>query len=579
MKINFKISFLITLFAFSVLFPQNKKTTEIFVNQIGYFPEAVKISAVISDTDTFRIFSLSENKVVYKGKLSAKKYWAQSDENVRLANFSEVTKPGSYVLLVDGAKSFPFEISANLYDEISVATLKAYYYQRASVRLPAKYAGKWKRKTGLPDTSVIVHKSAASKIREAGTKISAPKGWFDAGDYNKYIVSSAVTTYTLILTYEFFPDYFETLRTNIPESENEIPDILDEILWNVRWMMKMQDPTDGGVYHKLTCADFQPYVMPDKVKARRFVVGKSTAAALDFSAVLSHFSATLKKYRPELAALSDSCLFMARRAWNWAIENPDAHFRNPPDIFTGEYSDNDLKDNFFWAGIELYFATGDKTYLKYLDELDVMVTDSLYWKHVANFGILTVLNGEKSLRTKISNIAEIKNKFAKSVEKIYGDNVKSPYRISLDVFKWGSNANLLNETMMLLAAYKFEGKKKYLDAAITNLDYVLGKNPLNICYVTGFGKISPLHIHHRISEADGVPEPIPGFVVGGPNPNNTDDLGKEKYPSLLPAKCYLDDVGSYSTNEVAINWNAPLVFSLFAVKNFTKETNITFYKK
>ncbi len=566
--------FILFLFVFSLLFAEGN----IFVNQIGYFPRAVKIAVVTCDADSFYVVSNASGKIVFRGKLSSPQYWAASGENVKLADFTALNIGGNYKIVAENVESYPFEISSGVWNEISEAALKAYYYQRASVALPEKYAGKWARTLGLPDTAVFVHSSAASDERPEGTVISAPGGWFDAGDYNKYTVSASVTAYTLTLLYEFFPDEFGNVSVKIPESGNNLPDILDEILWNARWMMKMQDPSDGGVYHKLTCREFQPYVMPAEVHAKRFVVGKSTVAALDFAAALSHLSVALKNHNPELKELADSCLIMAKAAWNWAKKNPNVHFRNPPDIYTGEYSDETLTDNFFWAGVELYFATRDTAYLCNLDKLDEMETDSLYWARVANLGILTVMNGEPAVRNKIPNANEMENVFRSAVDRIYNENKKSPYVISLDVFKWGSNANLLNQTLMLLAAYEFYGEQKYLDAAITNTDYVLGKNPVNICYVTGFGSVSPHNIHHRISIADGIKEPVPGLLVGGANPYYLIDCGKEKYPSLLPAKCYLDDVESYSTNEVAINWNAPLVFSLFAIDFFLEKKELSFNK-
>ncbi len=549
----------------------------VFVNQIGYFPEAKKVAIVTCDADSFSVFSISENKSVFKGKLSSPKYWYASDEIARTADFSAVAEPGKYKILVGDIESFPFEIKDKVYENVAKAALKAFYYQRASAALPEKYAGKWARKFAVPDTAVIVHKSAESKTRKAGSVISAPKGWFDAGDYNKYIVNSAITTYTLILLYETFTEAFQSVKINIPESSNNTPDLLDEILWNIRWMMKMQDPADGGVYHKLTYANFQPYVMPDEITAPRFVVGKSTSAALDFSATLAHFSIALKKNNPELKLLSDSCLAMAKNAWNWAVKNPDVYFHNPSDITTGEYKENYLLDNFFWAGIELFFATGNKSYLRYLDKIDEIGITPLDWAHVAMLGILSALNYQ-SKEVKFDEYENIERVFRKSVENLYEDYLNSPYKISLNVFKWGSNGNLLNETLILLSAYKFYNEDKYLDAAISNADYILGKNPLNICYVTDFGSKFPMNIHHRISIADGIEEPVPGFVVGGPNPNNVADIGAENYSSLLPAKCYADNENSYSTNEVAINWNAPLVFVLFTIENIVKKNKISLNK-
>ena len=151
--------------------------------------------------------------------------------------------------------------------------------------LEEKYAGKWRRSAGHPDDVVLVHASAATKERPEGAVISTPGGWYDAGDYNKYIVNSGITMGTLLSAYEDFPAYFKTLHTAIPESSDAVPDILNEVIYNLRWMLTMQDPNDGGVYNKCTNAAFDSMVMPGITKAPRYVVQKGTAATLDFAAV------------------------------------------------------------------------------------------------------------------------------------------------------------------------------------------------------------------------------------------------------------------------------------------------------
>lgn len=120
---------------------------------------------------------------------------------------------------------------------------------------------------------VYIHPSAQTDKRPAGSIISSPGGWYDAGDYNKYIVNSGISTYTLLGAYEHNPEYFDTLKLNIPESNNKIPDILDEALYNIKWMLTMQD-ADGGVYHKLTNPNFDGFIMPDEADQKRYVVEK-----------------------------------------------------------------------------------------------------------------------------------------------------------------------------------------------------------------------------------------------------------------------------------------------------------------
>src|SRR5471030_2498462 len=235
---------------------------------------------------------------------------------------------------------------------------------RASLALNEKYAGKWARAEGHPDTTVLIHPSAASEKRPAGTRISSPRGWYDAGDYNKYIVNSGISTSTLLSLYEDFPAYMKTVKLNIPESGNGIPDILNEILWNLRWMLTMQDLNDGGVYHKLTNAAFDKFEMPDKATAPRYVVQKGTAATLDFAAVMAQASRIFKKFPKELPGLADSCLTQANKAWDWAVKNPDVAYNQDamnkkfsPAVTTGAYGDRIFSDEFIWAASELFVTT------------------------------------------------------------------------------------------------------------------------------------------------------------------------------------------------------------------------------
>jgi endoglucanase len=112
-------------------------------------------------------------------------------------------------------KSVSFAVSSYIFSDLSGATLKSYYFNRASTPIEEQYAGAYARAEGHPDTAVVVLPSAASENRPAGTIISTPGGWYDAGDYNKYIVSSGISVFTLLSASETYPGYYDTLNTNI----------------------------------------------------------------------------------------------------------------------------------------------------------------------------------------------------------------------------------------------------------------------------------------------------------------------------------------------------------------------------
>ena len=241
---------------------------KIKLDQIGYLPGSAKVAVVPNvDGAAFTVVKEGADTVVMRGTLGAAAAYAPAAETVRLADFSELAAPGRYQLRVAGLPdSAPFTVGADAYQALNAAAIKAYYLNRAGIALPEKHAGIFARKAGHPDTNVQIHESAASAARPAGTVISSPKGWYDAGDYNKYIVNSGITTYTLLAAYEDFPGFYKAQNLNIPESGNGIPDLLNEVLWNLDWMLTMQDPADGGVYHKLTDKSFDGMVMPDQAK-------------------------------------------------------------------------------------------------------------------------------------------------------------------------------------------------------------------------------------------------------------------------------------------------------------------------
>ncbi|HEY9067806.1 MAG TPA: glycoside hydrolase family 9 protein, partial [Burkholderiaceae bacterium] len=251
------------------------------VNQVGFLPGSAKWAVVPAGAASdFAVVDASSGREVFRGRLGPATAWDAAQETLRLADFSTLRTPGTYRLHVEGLPdSARFTIDAHAYEALNAAALKFFYFNRASIELAPPYAGTWARPAGHPDDHVLVHASAAGPGRPAGTVIAAPKGWYDAGDYNKYVVNSGITVYTLLAAYEHFPAFFDAQRLNIPESGNALPDLLDEALWNLEWMLAMQDPADGGVYHKLTNKGFDAIVLPHQATSERYVVMKSTAAA------------------------------------------------------------------------------------------------------------------------------------------------------------------------------------------------------------------------------------------------------------------------------------------------------------
>lgn len=542
------------------------------LNQLGFLPESAKW-AVIPDVAAtqFKVIDAATNAKVYSGNLSAAANWDAAEENVKLADFSSVKTPGNYLVRVEGVKdSYPFTIGADVYQALNAASIKAFYFNRNSAELLPEHAGVYARPLGHPDTNVLIHPSAASAARPAGTVISSPKGWYDAGDYNKYIVNSGIATYSLLAAYEHFPEIFNNQNLNIPESGDAIPDLLNETLWNLEWMLTMQDPNDGGVYHKLTNKRFDGTVMPHEATTERYVVQKTTAAALDFAAVMAAASRVLAQYENELPGMSAKMLAAAESAWVWAAANPAVIYKQPDDIKTGEYGDANLADEFAWAAAELYITTKKDSYYTAMKPEETTATVPA-WGDVRSLGWISLAHHRTQL-TAIADQQLIANRIDGLAASLQSAWAASAYRVTMQKndFKWGSNSVGLGQAMILVQAYQLNGKREYLDAAQAMLDYVLGRNATDMSFVTGYGAKATMHPHHRPSGADKVADPVPGFLAGGPQAGQQDkDDCEVAYPSPITAKSYLDHYCSYASNEVAINWNAPLVYVSAAIQALT----------
>ncbi len=558
----------------------------LLINQLGFTPNSEKLAVVPgSDANELEVRDLN-GKTVLKMDAPMVYDWEFSGEEVQTYDFSAVKTPGTYRLYRGGEYlGNPIVIGDRVYEDLTKAAIKWFYFQRASMPIEAQYGDKWVRAAGHPDDKVVVYgtdertaagyqKSVGKKHPNAGKNviINSSKGWYDAGDYGKYVVNSGITVFTLLQLYENFPTYMDSLTWNIPRELKGMPLILEEVKYNLDWMLTMQDK-DGGVYHKVTTLMFGGSVMPEKDGAPRYAIIKNVTATLDFAAVMAQASVVYKKFD---AAYADQCLKAAEQAYAWAKKNPKQFYKQPEDVQTGSYApgDENGKDEFRWAATELYRAkvvAGQKDKAAgYLADLkkNMFTPDGAWWGNVNMLAAFRVAMDGATYGADLNKAA--KKVVMDEANKLRAVGDTSGYHLPAFPWSWnwGSNSAMANNAMVLLHAYYLTGDKSYVDGAQQVLDYLLGKNPMEISYVTGFGYRSARNPHHRPSEGDMVDDPVPGMLVGGPHLGKQDiNLdGKEswKCPNYAeadkPALAYIDNRCSYATNEVAINWNAPLAY-------------------
>jgi endoglucanase len=333
-------------------------------------------------------------------------------------------------------------------------------------------------------------------------------------------------------------------------------------------MLTMQD-TDGGVWHKQTSENFADFVMPENDKLISYVIGtgkdpyKSSCATADFAAVMAIAARSYKIFDPVFAK---ACLEAAEKAWGWLQKYPTVTFRNSNNVLTGEYGDLDCRDEMLWAAAELWRTTRkdpfEQYFLSHFSEqlATIRAVGPPSWPRVAPLGLWTYVLGGGNNKESVDAIRQASIKAADEIVQRTNGNA---YRTSMTKtdFVWGSNGVAANYGVQLLVAKEMKPDIRYREAAAENIHYLLGRNTFSLSWVTQLGEHPFRHPHHQPSQSDDNPEPWPGMLSGGPN-QNPQDPAMEKLANLPPAKMYLDDWESYATNEIAINWNAPLVFVL-----------------
>ncbi len=554
------------------------------VNQVGYFVDGKKIALLASDATEPLTWVLKNaaGEEVLSGLTTFKGEDAISGDNLHEIDFSVYTDPGEdYTLEAAGMKSVPFTISDEIYTQLKHDALTYFYLNRTGIEIEEKYAGKeWARPAGhVSDANVTCYKGKDADGNDwpgCDYTLNAAGGWYDAGDFGKYVVNGGITVWTLLNLYEQGWERFPDGSQMIPEQGNGVSDLLDEARWEMEFLLSMQvpegQPKAGMAHHKLHDESWAglPMVPPTEVDndnahekpgVGRYLFPPSTAATLNLAATAAQCARIWIDLDQPFA---ERCLTAAETAWQAALDNPGIYAGNTPGAGGGNYDDKNVSDEFYWAASELFITTSKDEYKEYLlNSKDFAAAYAFDWGHVAPLGTISLLTHEIGLSDEQK--ATLQQAVIAYADELIKVQEKDGYRALIDEdYPWGSNALILNNMMLVSMAYNLSGEARYLDSVRLSMDYILGRNALNKSFVAGYGTYPMLHPHHRFWANDpsrGFPPPPPGALSGGPNFNPADPPSDAAdLMSQPPSKRFVDDVQSYTTNEVAINWNAPLVW-------------------
>ena len=536
----------------------------IYVNQVGYLNGSNKKAVLNFDAASFDVID-EKGSAVFSGKTTHFGTDEISGEDTYVADFSGFDKTGRYRVSAGGVKSVSFEISDKAYDKLMKDICKCFYYLRCGDALDKKYAGEYYHKP--------CHMTKATVYGEDVEPVDVTGGWHDAGDFGRYSTAGAVAVAHLLYGVRYYKSLLD-VKFDIPPvkcEKGELPDILAEVMVELDFLLKMQRE-DGSVWHKVTTFNHAPFVMPEDDKEELFLFSVSSLATADIAAVFALAYTIYKEYDK---AFADKLMDASLKAYDWLTENPEPLlFKNAPGSNTGEYGEFEDISNRFWAASSLYEATGKNEYyadavlqrerLKAFDSTAKFklyqgeVFTALGWGDVAGLGCLSLLLAGDSI--KISE--EVKRYFLDEANRLCNNGARNGFGLCMDKkdFIWGSNMELLKYLMVLSVADDISPKDEYKKGIDAGLAYVLGCNSMDTSYVTGNGEKAFKNPHLRPTAVDGIEEPWPGLVSGGPNVGLQDERAKEVPAGSAPMKCYLDHIDCYSLNEITIYWNSPLVF-------------------
>jgi len=571
------------------------------VNQLGYFPGSAKIATYVGSSSQSWQLKTESGTTVLQGTTKAFGKDKDSGDTVQLIDFSSYTGTGTgFYIQVGNGKSFPFDIGTDMYSQLRYDSFKYFYMARSGVPIEMPYCVKddWARPAGhVTDVAPCENPLPEGwDPYNSSHTIDMSGGWYDAGDHGKYVVNAGITMWTLQNLYERAKKYgteapYGDNKLNIPEKNNNIPDLLDETRFHMECMLKMQVPDGypraGMVHHKGHDESWTGLaVRPDQDTKDRIMKPPTTAATLNFVAVAAQ---SYRLWKSIDSSFANKCLSQAEIAWQAALDNPAIYAPFDDAMGGGPYGDDYVIDDFYWAACEMLAATNDSKYYDYIKSNEYFLkvptnmdrgeeentTSSFNWGNTHSMGTLTLALLEPS-KLSSSEIKTAKDNIAKASEFYIGLESEQGYGIPLRQctvvggeivgYPWGSNSFVMNNAIIMAYAYDYTKDVKHFNGAVSAMDYLFGRNPLDFVYVTGYGENPAKYPHHRFfaNQVDpSFPLAPPGIAVGGPNSGLQDPWvkGSGWNPGdMPPQRCYMDHIESWSTNECTVNWNAPIAW-------------------
>ncbi len=436
-----------------------KSIPNVLVDQVGYETESTKIAIFRGENlqKTFEVIDAVSGETVYTGEIISEGYNEASDEYTSYGSFTELEKNGTYYIqtAVIG-QSYPFVIGDKLYNELIPQISKNIYYNRCGMDIRPEYA-----------QDSYVHKAChTEKVSAPDTeeKIDVTGGWHTADGYGKDVVEGCTIAANLLLTYEFYPNEI-TDDSGIPESENMIPDILDEVRYEIEWLLKMQNSKTGGVYGGIIDKADAMEIAADKDQSTQQLQEVTNSATAEFAGVMAQFYLSEKDYDETFAR---QCLGAAEKAWKYLEKNADGQ---------EEYETPEQ----YYAAAQLYKVTGNVNYYKYISQYHVAEKEELQDENRQLYGDIAYLTTTKKVDTKLCST--IMDRWMNKAENIVEESKQNAYFVTGD-----TNTDMLSDMLCLAVIDHVITNHEYVTVLESHLHYILGRNSQGVSLIEGIGK-------------------------------------------------------------------------------------------
>ena len=536
--------------------PNNRVSEQILVDQFGWRSQSTKVALFANPRQgqnafrrynpgpIFEVHQADSDKTVYQGQLIPWQNNAidpSSGDQVWSGDFSAVETPGNYYIYdpKNRQRSHSFEIQTNPYGPVLTTAVKAFYYQRCGTAIPSEFGGNWSH----PPCHIGRHQDRlAARYSNGKEARDVHGGWHDAGDYNKYLPFTAKTLWNLMDAYEANPTAFGD-NSNIPESGNGVPDLLDEIKWELDWMLRMQ-LDNGAVANRVANQVLEDHY-PQDDHERRYYTEPTTWGTAAFVVGTANGSRIFEPFEAAYPGYSDRLLAAAEQAWQFLEQHPERfpadgkdHGRketlSPASQANEEGKEPSLRQ---WAAAELYRATQATPYQTYFETQgrQEALLEENWFDPYKNLAYITYARTPGANPDTLTTLKASLEETLRPINNL-DDQGQDPYRAYIEHYHWGSNQSKANWGLMFLLGQELGftnlSPADYQSNAEEYLHYFHGRNPLGWVYLSNMGKKggnagaekSVMHLYHGWfppkSPYDGEKSrygPAPGFVTGGPN--------------------------------------------------------------